>query len=508
MATDNDDKDKDSDDDSDNDDDGGMPSIFSRTRTQSTPKLNGGHDAGVDEFGQRTTKKSKTLPPPPPVLPDGAFLPAYFPVDDGEEGHGYLSHRRTTILSPDHLARLTEVVCEELGSRGGLTTPFIFSSLSVDLSLSRIKRLIDKFLDTCLGEGASGNAGRERDEAERLWREEARFASLHDLGVVLRWGLARVLRIQSGIPVRGLVPLPLYDDWARREDELSYPPTHFPTLLPTLIPPIRSVLLTLLSLLTRLTANSATSGHTPPTLSPLFGPLIFGLAPPQAGWEGTYKSYLLTLRATEHILLSFIRWQDTPRGPNGEDPSNNLTLGKGVMGTLAVPRRLKDWIRDYPASLRRTHGGKTVRVVNVRRNVRGLSRDLIKNASGWGYIPPPPLPMSSSTSAPTAPFSASREWGAITTGKIPPKYSDPYRKRLALPSSYQPLSSISSYPSAASSNSASTLSLGSTLVGSEEGTTGKFGSLTELKWGEFETKGFGGLGASLFSLFHPSPCSF
>jgi hypothetical protein len=78
---------------------------------------------------------------------------------------------------------------------------------------------------------------------------------------------------------------------------------------------------------------------------------------------------------------------------------------------------------------------------------------------------------------------------------------DSFKKRMDLPPNFHPHSGIASpNASIASSTTASTLGdrqtdyfgLGKPGVGGEE----RFLSLTELKWGEFETMGFGGLESS------------
>lgn len=225
-----------------------MHSLFSRTRTASSPnirqKANG--RLGYDEFGGRSAPVSfvgpdtrhrdkggsKSLGPTTrthhhsdydtEVIPDGSYLPLNMerPQKIGESGealahtpeqsYGYLSYERHVVLGLEQVARLVDVIADEIGTRG-LTTPFIFSSLAVDLSSNAIRRIIRSFLTTC---------ARPSDaEAERLWREEARFSGPHELGTVLRWGLARVVRIVGGQEVRGLLAWDHYFDF--RDSEMG-----------------------------------------------------------------------------------------------------------------------------------------------------------------------------------------------------------------------------------------------------------------------------------------------
>ncbi|KAI0791288.1 hypothetical protein C8Q75DRAFT_805635 [Abortiporus biennis] len=512
-----------------------MPSLFSRSRTASTPKKPT-LDAAFDEFGRITSRGSskfaaRTVSPIPTskkdkkkeskdkarartistttaaepdpsefTLPDGSFLPLnlepprYNPGEEPSLEHrnlidyGYLCYQRHVVLGLEEVARLVDVVGEELGTRG-LTTPFIFSCLALDVSASSVKRLIQAFLRTC---------GRPSHEADRLWREEARFAGPHELGMCLRWGLARVVRIIGGHEVRGLVSYDNYCLWREAETALNYPATHFGRFIDHLEPLLQSLLVGLFTLLTRFTAHSSSSGHTPPTLSALFGPLLFGLGPSTLAFHHVYVHYLRAATATEHLILAFIRWQDAP----GHGSSSANALG--------VPTRLKAWIQGYPSMLPVTkknerpqprRGARTVRLVSVRRNVRIYSADLVKTAASWGIRSP-----GQSSSAGNRSFAGSKEWERISppTLKLPPRYSESYRKRMVLPPNFHPetgpgsSSSTVSAPSLAST--ISTASTASSFFDGELGMLGKkpeedrFRSLTDLKWGEFEAMGFGGLG--------------
>lgn len=279
--------------------------------------------------------------------------------------------------------------------------------------------------------------------------------------------------------------------------ELGYPSTHFATqFLPPLIPTLQVIIIRLLSLLSRLIANSTSSGHTPPTLSPLFGPLFFGLGPATLTFHHAYIHYLRAVTAMEHIILAFIRWQDTPR------VVANPSAGIASAATLGVPARLKDWIKGYPSSIpfldinkpQPRRGARVTRVMSVRRNVRMYSPDLVKTASTWAHTAP------GSTKNGLA---HSKEWERIVplTLKLAPRYSESYKKKMDLPPAFHPdtvlgiatnLSPSSSYHSSMSSPPSSVLpDLES--FGNREGED-RFRSLTDLKWGEFESIGFNNLG--------------
>ncbi|KAK0201290.1 hypothetical protein DFS33DRAFT_1123669 [Desarmillaria ectypa] len=398
-----------------------MPSIFSRSRSAPTPQKSLRLDTTTDEFGRVSSRSSQS-----PLLPPDGFLPFTLdrPRDATENDYGYLAHERHVVLGLEQVSHLVDVVSEELGTRGGITTPFIFSSMALDLSSTSTKRLIRTFIDACADPASK----------QHRFREEARFAGPHELGMLLRWGLGRLVRIVDGQEERGLISWEHYTDFRDSELAANFPPTHFSTFLPPLPAHLRSIVITVLSVLTRLTANSSSSGHTPPTLSPLFGPLFFGLGPPARPFHHTYVYYLRATNAMEHIILSFIRFQDTPRASSA---------------SMGVPTRLKEWIKGYPIMLadqslrpQPRKGARICRILSIRRNVRTYTKDLVKSASTWEC-----------------------NLGKIV-GKSPVKYSDGYKRRMNMPSQFE--------------------------AGDEDGD--RFRSLTDLKWGEFESLGFGGLG--------------
>ena len=224
-----------------------MPSLFSRARTTSSTNRKNLPPSGdnfifgsLDEFGRASSrlsnrtfgtpskkdkkgkensKRGKKLSPgqhdvevpPESVFPDGAFLPLNLerprndestPEHSKEHDYSFLSYERHVVLGIEQVERLVEVVSEELETRGGITTPFIFTTAGLDISSSAIKRLIRTFLNTC-----EPNSGQN---AEAQWREEARYVGPYELAMCLRWGLARVIRSVGGQDIRGLVSLEHY----------------------------------------------------------------------------------------------------------------------------------------------------------------------------------------------------------------------------------------------------------------------------------------------------------
>lgn len=245
-----------------------MPSLFSRARTTSFPQkknLPPSEDnfilSSLDEFGRASSrlsnrtfgtaskkkkkakensKRGKGLSPglqdsetpTDPVFPDGAFLPLNLERPRNNESssehskehdYSYLSYERHVVLGIEQVERLVEVISEELETRGGVTTPFIFSTAGLDISSSAIKRLIRAFLNTC-----EPHFGQKADQAESQWREEARYVGPHELAMCLRWGLARVIRSVGGQDVRGLVSWEHYVQFRDSEvgEQLLFVPLH------------------------------------------------------------------------------------------------------------------------------------------------------------------------------------------------------------------------------------------------------------------------------------------
>lgn len=142
----------------------------------------------------------------------------------------------------------------------GLTTPFLFSNTALDISPAAIRRLINAFLDTLsvarddsaflstANTNSNANVGtprpstasqntitaprynnananpqsrngtkKSKEEAVKTFKEECQFANPQDLGMVLRWGLARVVRVMNGQEVRGLIGWDVYLEWRSAE---------------------------------------------------------------------------------------------------------------------------------------------------------------------------------------------------------------------------------------------------------------------------------------------------
>jgi len=129
------------------------------------------------------------------------------------------------------------------------------------------------------------------------------------------------------------------------------------------------------------------------------------------------------------------------------------------------------------------------------------SPDLVKTASTWAYRPP--------GSGVNNALANAKEWERIAPGslKSPPRYSETYKKRMDMPPNFHPdvapgtmlgmslSSSTSSYRSNASSSTSSSVLPEPDYFGlGVRENEDRFRSLTDLKWGEFESMGFSELG--------------
>jgi hypothetical protein len=212
------------------------------------------------------------------------------------------------------------------------------------------------------------------------------------------------------------------------------------------------------------------SGLTPIALASLFGPLLFGLGSSATPFTHAYTAYLRASHASEHLLLSFVRWQEIQTQYTGP-----------------LPVRLKDWIRGYPSMLtpveRMEKPRKTARLVrlgSVRRNIRLYSPDLVRTAASWSTV--------------RGDFQGSKDWSRICPAnlKLPPRYADTYRKFLNAPPTFHPEMGAGS--TASSPATEENMDWGS--IGGPLKDENRFRSLTDLKWGEFESLGFSDAGGN------------
>jgi hypothetical protein len=246
----------------------------------------------------------------------------------------------------------------------------------------------------------------------------------------------------------------------------GYPSNHYEQFLQPLETGVRSLLASLFDLLSRFAANAVSSGLTPVALASLFGPLLFGLGSTASAFTHAYTAYLRASHASEHLLLSFVRWQETQSQFAG-----------------ALPVRLKDWIRGYPSMLtpvermeKSRKAARLVRLGSVRRNVRLYSPDLVRTSASWSTV--------------KGDFQVSKDWSRICPAnlKLPPRYADTYRKFLNVPPTFHPDMGAGSTASTPGAEEERDMDWGS--IGGPLKDENRFRNLTDLRWGNFESLGF------------------
>jgi hypothetical protein len=119
---------------------------------------------------------------------------------------------------------------------------------------------------------------------------------------------------------------------------------------------------------------------------------------------------------------------------------------------------------------------RLVRLGSVRRNVRLYSPDLVRNAASWSTV--------------KGDFQGSKDWSRICPSnlKLPPRYADTYRKFLNVPATFHPEMGAGSTASSPAVEAEKDMDWGS--IGGPLKDENRFRSLTDMRWGTFESLGF------------------
>ncbi|KAF8321190.1 hypothetical protein DL93DRAFT_2072957 [Clavulina sp. PMI_390] len=218
---------------------------------------------------------------------------------------------------------------------------------------------------------------------------------------------------------------------------------------------------------------------------------MFGLGPSSLPFGPTYKLFLRSVHATEHLFLAYIQNSDY-----------ELPLG------VELPTKLKGWIKGYPKMLPRSPEGmesprpnqRMVTVASVRRNVRLYSTDLVSTATTW---------------CTTGEHTSKSEWTRTvpsSSGEYSkPQYTDDYKKQLNLPKGAEPklhydgglrpgmptpMAGVPSSPAYrnpiddAIARSHPELSSTSSLTSSTTSNEERYKNLADLQWSQFSESGF------------------
>jgi hypothetical protein len=384
--------------------------------------------------------------------------------------YGYLSFDTHVTLGLEDVDRLVRVLTYELDQRG-FATPFLFSTLSLEINAHTVQRLPRSFLATCTEYSGA--------VAEIQWMDKIRLAGFHELATCIRWGVARVIHSVDRRRERGLFSWrhTLIGANARpvRRRLLHPSRNHRAPLHPNSTRPSRLVLR---GLHPPVPTAPALHYHQHPRLPcarrrprtdfrlhaadarTALRPLFFGLGRAGLGFVHTYMHYARATSAMEHLILAYIRWRDSDT----------------ARSTVALLTQLARWVRGYPG-LPPDHilapaatesdrapvprpGAHKVCATRARRRADEPSPDLVHSGSAW----PAAL--------------MSRAWQqAVPMAGGGACYADDFLRRMNLPTSFRPAGA----PSVVMSD---------TDTDTDTDTT-RFHSVAHRRWLEFEDGGFG-----------------
>ncbi|BGP51344.1 hypothetical protein JCM10450v2_007282 [Rhodotorula kratochvilovae] len=265
-------------------------------------------------------------------------------------------------LSPGEVTLLIEECGSVIRSRG-LTTLGLFRPFRASESRPAIRALCLGFLDyvaECAARptAADDARGTEASKAVLLhaFREELRYAGVHDVVAVLKWGL-RHLTYSPGTSFSGPSPpsLAWYTTFLARTTPVSPPHAFSAFLLPSLPPPSQSLLLAALTLIQAVAAHAQENAMPSHRLCRLFAAHLFGLAPAACpSFDEAQRAWREAGAALEGCLRAFLA------------------------GQADLPPRLAELLDPRPGAAAQSED-RTVRVLRVELETRGE-----RDAAGTG----------------------------------------------------------------------------------------------------------------------------
>ncbi|GAA5889564.1 hypothetical protein JCM5296_005986 [Sporobolomyces johnsonii] len=275
--------------------------------------------------------------------------------------------------------------CGEAIRSRGLTTLGLFRPYRLAESHSQIRILCLLFLDYAAefdvkAVTESSTRGTEASKAVKLHRfkEELRYAQVHDVVGVLKWGLRH---LTFSLSFSGSTPPSL--DWyttflgASFSASPRHPHSSFSTLLlPSLPPSSASLLTSTLILLQSVSAFAEQNAMPSRKLCRSIGIYLFGLTWPEKRWDGGLDELYTTWRragdALEGCLKAFL-WEQKD-----------------------LPPRLAELVEDYPQWVERARSGagdggmgRKIRVVKVEVESTGewkKAGEVAVNDQETGYL--------------------------------------------------------------------------------------------------------------------------
>ncbi|GAA5855474.1 hypothetical protein JCM9279_005488, partial [Rhodotorula babjevae] len=296
-------------------------------------------------------------------------------------------------LGPAEVTLLLDECGGVIRSRG-LTTLGLFRPYRASESRSAIRTLCLSFLDyvaecaECASRGggpsgSAGGAGGRADDARgteaskavllHAFREELRYAGVHDVVAVLKWGLRHLAYpLGTSFAGRGAPSLDWYTTFVARTTPVSPPLAFSAFLLPSLPPPSQSLLLSTLSLIQAVAAHAQENAMPAHRLCRLFAAYLFGVHPAAASSSAPPASSSASFDSAHE---QFCRAGDALEG----------ALRASLAEQTDLPPRLAELIdAPAPAALEREHE-RTVRVLRVELETRG-EWDAASSAASEGRI--------------------------------------------------------------------------------------------------------------------------
>ncbi|GAA5911380.1 uncharacterized protein JCM6883_000075 [Sporobolomyces salmoneus] len=274
-----------------------------------------------------------------------------------------------TRLEIEQMTTLMEECGEVIRSRG-LTTLGIFRPFRLPESLPRIRQLC-LFFDDYNSEfdlkiPATATRGTRASKTVKLHRfkEELRYAEIHDVVAVLKWGL-RHFSPSSSFALSSTSTFDFYRTFLKSTSAASHPRDSFTRFLLPLLPTTsRSLLISTLKLIQAVSSYSEVNAMTCRKLCRTIGYYLFRhdhKNDQEEGWEQLYSRWKESGEVVEGLVKAYL-WEQKD-----------------------LPPRLQELVVDYPKYVERAKTGSGDGGIGAR-NVRVLKVELESRGEGWKRV--------------------------------------------------------------------------------------------------------------------------
>ncbi|SCV73174.1 BQ2448_7099 [Microbotryum intermedium] len=266
---------------------------------------------------------------------------------------------RRAMLSVEDVAVLVKE-CGAVIRERGLTTLGLFRPYRIGESRLKIDRLALLFYAFALDRSSfNGDADRPRNANDLFrigggnskgakldaFKEDIKYANVHDVVGVLKWGLRHLVYSTSFAGKPSAQPLAWYDNFMLASQIANHPMEAFSTLLlPSLPPSSQTLLTTLLGVMQGVAAFTELNAMSAHRLSRQLGIYLFGLAPrgkSWTDWSDLYNSWKTAGNALEGCLRAYVRSQSD------------------------LPERLRELVEAYPLPAPRVMKSQLKSVIKV-----------------------------------------------------------------------------------------------------------------------------------------------